>query len=124
MIQMLSMGTNQEHHKSVQVTPDDFIQIPWDSCFREKLLDITRDKDDIRAIQVRIRKIMGWEVLYRSFGFSFDCKALAVGPNTKDGLFFTKDHEEALSEVHKQARKSSEDAQATEYAQFKKVWAG
>ena len=24
----------------------------------------------------------------------------------------------------KQARKSSEDAQATEYAQFKKVWAG
>ena len=27
-----------------------FYQIPWDGCFRGKLSNITRDKDDIRAI--------------------------------------------------------------------------
>ena len=42
---------------------------------------------------------------------------LACSPNKNSGSTLCK-------KCKKQARKSSEDAQATEYAQFKKVWAG
>ena len=46
---------------------------------------------------------------------------MTFGPKIELVIFQSKKDSKGTFE---QARKSSEDAQATEYAQFKKVWAG
>lgn len=92
--------TGNNNHDNEVLT---IYKFPEPAVVSREVPDILISKDDIEIIQVTYPD------------FSYDCETLTIDPRTGDILLFTKDREEAISEVYRVPSSSTTNVRELEH---------